>query len=98
MADPPTSTATMDARPAPPPREPDAHGQAALLLAESTLHALLEAKLLSRADVVEAVRTAAAVKIELADAEGESAATMQRSLFLLERIEQSFETVDDGPA
>lgn len=74
--------------------DPDAHGQAALLLAASMPHALLEAKLLTRGQVVDAVRTAAGVKVEMAEEEQESAATMRRSLFLLEWIEHSFTTVD----
>lgn len=69
--------------------EPDAHGQAALLLAESTLHMLVEADALTVSQAVEVVRTAYEVKIEVATMAGESEGRMQASLDLLERIERS---------
>lgn len=58
--------------------EPDAHGQAALLLAESVLHPLVENRTLTPAEAVDAIRTAAEVKVEAAVAAGESERRMQR--------------------
>jgi hypothetical protein len=73
----------------PPPNEPDAHGQAALLLAESTLHALIEASVLTVDEAIGVVTTAAEVKVEVATQAGESRTRMQESLNLLNRIRQS---------
>jgi phosphoheptose isomerase len=72
--------------------EPDAHGQAALLLAESTLHSLIEAGVLTTRDAILAVKSAAEVKVEVAAITGESRGRMQESLDLLSRIEASLET------
>jgi hypothetical protein len=72
--------------------EPDAHGQAALLLAESTLHALVENATFSPAEAVDVLRTAAEVKVELATVTGESKGRMQASLDLLALITTSFES------
>lgn len=69
--------------------EPDAHGQAALLLAESTLHALVEAKVLTVGEAIAVVDTAAEVKVEVAEAAAESRPTMEHSLALLASISQS---------
>ena len=70
--------------------EPDAHGQAALLLAESTLHMLVETGLLSNAQVRDVVSTAAEVKVEVAEAAGESKQRMEQSLTLLQGISETF--------
>lgn len=43
----------------------DAHGQAAMLLAESLIHVLIERNILSIADAVEIVDAAAEVKAEI---------------------------------
>ena len=75
-----------------PASEPDAHGQAALLFAESMLHMLVERSLLSVEDAVAVVQTAAEVKLALATEAGESRARMQASLDLLFRISDSFAT------
>lgn len=84
---------TMDdvtgGRTGPPPNEPDAHGQAALLLAESILHALIETSVLTIDEAVDVVATAAEVKVEVATLAGESNRRMQESLNLLTRIRQS---------
>jgi hypothetical protein len=71
--------------------EPDAHGQAALLLTESLLHALVENSTLSNADAISVIRTAAEVKVEVASAAHESKARMGESLTLLSRMAASFE-------
>lgn len=79
----------FDTRPSRPRAEPDAHGQAALLLAESILHALVETKALSLDQALDVVGTAAAVKVEVADEIGESEGRMKQSLALLDGIERS---------
>jgi hypothetical protein len=71
--------------------EPDAHGQAALLLTERLLNALVEISTLSNADAITVIRTAAEVKVEVASAAHESKARMQESLTLLSRMAASFE-------
>lgn len=70
--------------------EPDAHGQAALLLAEATLHMLVETGVLSNAQAIEVVETTAEVKVEVAEAAGESEKRMQASLTLLYKIADTF--------
>lgn len=71
------------------PIEPDAHGQAALLLTESLLHTLVENGMLTPDQAVSVVRTAVEVKVEVATLAGESATRMNASLDLLNRIAQS---------
>lgn len=80
------------------PAEPDAHGQAALLLAESTLHALVDRAAISNADAIAIVRNAAEVKVEVAEAAGESAVRMNESLALLEAIAASLAADGIRPA
>jgi hypothetical protein len=72
-------------------QEPDAHGQAALLLTESLIHMLVETRRLTNAQAVDVVHTAALVKVEVAEAAGESNARMLESLALLSRMEDSFQ-------
>lgn len=72
--------------------EPDAHGQAALLLAESILHALVEGNTLTTGEAVAVIRTASEVKVEVALAAGESQGRMIESLNLLSAMSKSFET------
>jgi hypothetical protein len=74
----------------PPVDEPDAHGQAALLLTESLLHMLVASRRLTNAQAVDVVHSAAVVKVEVAEAAGESANRMLESLALLNRMEDSF--------
>jgi hypothetical protein len=69
--------------------EPDAHGQAALLLTESLIHTLVENSTLTNVEAVELIRIAAEVKVEVATAAHESDGRMQESLALLS---SSFET------
>lgn len=80
-----------------PVTEPDAHGQAALLLAESILHALIAGGALTHAQAVEVVRVAAEVKVEVAEAAGESKGRMEESLTLLKRMTASFEADEPAP-
>lgn len=76
--------------------EPDAHGQAALLLAESILHALVEGRMLSTDEAIAVVRTASEVKVEVALAAHESKGRMVESLNLLAAIGKTFEA-DQAP-
>lgn len=86
MSQHPTSVDGADYPPSAMRAEPDAHGQAALLLAEATLHALVEAKALSIGQALAVVETAAEVKEEVAEAAGESKKRMMESIQLLFRI------------
>lgn len=79
-------------RSAPSYGEPDAHGQAALLLAESILHTLVEKSVLTTADAVTVLHTAAEVKAVVATEAGEPRERMEASLDLLYRISDSFAT------
>jgi hypothetical protein len=73
-------------------REPDAHGQAALLLTESLIHTLVENSTLTNVEAIELIRTAAEVKVEVATAAHESDRRMKESLALLSKMESSFKT------
>lgn len=72
--------------------EPDAHGQAAILLIESLMHGLIGKSVISVADAIEIVDVAAEVKAEVAVELGESRATMKRSLMILKLISDSLRT------
>lgn len=72
--------------------EPDAHGQAALLLTESLIHLLVDKRMLTIAEAVEVIEVAADVKFQVATAAGESKARMEESLELLRKMCVSFET------
>jgi hypothetical protein len=71
--------------------EPDAHGQAALLLTESLIHSLVENSALTNLQAIELIRIAAEVKVEVATAAHESDGRMQASLTLLSKMANSFE-------
>ena len=68
---------------------PDAHGQAALLLVESLLHSLIARSVLSVEQAIEVVEVAADVKGEIAADQGDSPATLRRSLVMLDAIAAS---------
>ena len=72
--------------------EPDAHGQAALLLTESLIHMLVERGAITNTQAVEVVQIAAEVKVEVATAAGESAKRIKESLALLAKMQGSFES------
>ena len=76
--------------------EPDAHGQAALLVTESLIHMLVESATLSSAEARQVIETAREVKVQVAEATGESHGRMQASLDLLSVIGESFETDAKG--
>lgn len=73
------------------PVEPDAHGQAALLLAESILHVLVETKSLSVEEALSVIKTSCEVKVQVAERAGESDRRMKESLGLLRAMFSSFE-------
>jgi hypothetical protein len=81
-----SSPAALPAKP-----EPDAYGQAALMLAESTLHALVDKATFSASEAVTVLQIAAEVKQELAASTGESDGRLHESLNLLTTIQNSFE-------
>jgi hypothetical protein len=70
-------------------RDPDPHGQAAMLLVESLIHGLVSSSVISVEEAVEIVDTAAEVKIEIANDLGEAPETLQSSLTMLESISAS---------
>ncbi len=62
-------------------RHPDPHGQAALLLTESLIHALVDKKVLTLREVVEIVEIATDVEREIAAAtDGGTPLRLQKSL------------------
>ncbi|MBA3898345.1 MAG: hypothetical protein H0X36_14695 [Sphingomonadaceae bacterium] len=71
--------------------EADAHGQAALMLAESMLHALMENGTFTTRQALSVVSTAQEIKVEFAEAAHESRARMQASLDLLTAIGDSLD-------
>lgn len=75
--------------------EPDAHGQAALLLAESILHVLVETRTLSVNQALSVIETTCEVKIEVAESTGESNGRMHESLELLRAISSSLKVDAD---
>jgi hypothetical protein len=73
----------------PPGADAGAHGQAALLLIEAMLHALIEAKVFTVGEALTVVETAAEVKLDVAEANGEPTASMEEALLLLQKIAHS---------
>lgn len=71
--------------------EPDAHGQAALILAETMLHALVDTKTITTEQALTIVQSAEEIKTEVAAMSGESEQRMRESLELLRRIGISIE-------
>lgn len=69
--------------------EPDAHGQAAMLLVESLLHALIAQSVLKLEEAIDLVGVAIDAKIEIAADLGNSDDTRDRSLALLTAIHQT---------
>lgn len=72
--------------------EPDAHGQAGLLLTESLLHALVDKGTLTNAEAIEIIEIAAEVKYEVATSDNESRKRMDESLELLTKMRVSFQS------
>lgn len=80
-----TDAANADSRKS----EPDAHGQAAMLLVESLIHGLIAKSVISVADAVEIVGTAAAVQEDMVAECEDAPSAMERSLTLLGAIHTS---------
>lgn len=70
-------------------RDPDPHGQAAMLLVESLLHGLIARSVITVADAVEVVEIAVDVNEEVAAEMGDTQATMEKSLALLGAVHVS---------
>ncbi len=62
-----------------------------MLLTESLIHVLVENGRLTNTQAVDVIHTAAVVKVEVAEAAGESRGRMLESLALLAGIESSFQ-------
>ncbi|MBD8549035.1 hypothetical protein [Sphingomonas sp. CFBP 8760] len=69
--------------------QPDAQGQAALLLIESLIHSLLDNGALTKAQALEAIESAMQVKEESAEEEKEPVRTLHKSLGLMNNMKQS---------
>ena len=72
-----------------PKKDPDAYGQAALMLVESLIHGLIEKGVLNSKDAFDIVDLARDVKFELAANLGESASTLNHSIALLDKMTRS---------
>ena len=70
---------------------PDAQGQAALLLIESLIHSLLDNGALTKHQALEAIDSAMQVKEESASEAKEAAETLRKSLGLLTNMQHSIE-------
>ena len=68
---------------------PDARGQAAILLVESLIHALIARSVISIDDAVEIVSVAAEVQREVIDEASDPRATQDKALDLLQGIQAS---------
>ncbi len=71
--------------------QPDAQGQAALLLIESLIHSLLDNGALTKPQALEAIESAMQVKEESATEDKEPPHTLRRSLALLGNMQQSIQ-------
>lgn len=71
--------------------QPDAQGQAAILLVESLIHSLLDNGALTKDQALEAVDSAMQVKEESAAAEKEPMRVLRKSLSLLVNMRHSIE-------
>lgn len=75
--------------------DPDAHGQASLLIVESLLHGMIEKRLLTVEEAVEIMTSACEVKEEIASQSIESDDAAEHSLNLIARITASLK-IDQG--
>jgi len=69
--------------------EPDAHGQAAMLLVESLIHGLVARSVLSVSEAIEIVDIATEAKLEIAEDLGGAPSPMRSSITLLTSISKS---------
>ena len=77
-----------------PPQEPDAHGEAALILVESLIHGLIERSVLRAEDALDILDTAVDVNGQLAEAPTGNRAIARTSRTILEAIISSLRTYD----
>ncbi len=70
----------------------DAHGEAALLLVESLIHALLQDSVLTNAQAIAAVQSAIDVQCEIDDERGSDVSVASAPVQLLDAIAQSIMT------
>ncbi|MBV1690301.1 hypothetical protein KRR38_22105 [Novosphingobium sp. G106] len=77
---------------APPPREPDAHGEAALILVESLIHGLIERAVLRVEDVLDILDTAVEVNGQQAEEPVANGAIVRTAKTILEAISSSLKT------
>lgn len=75
--------------------EPDAHGQAAMLLVESLVHGLIARSVIRVEDAIDVVTVAIDVKMEIAADLGNSNDTNDKSLVLLSAVRQSL-SIDES--
>ena len=71
------------------PQKPDAHGEAALLLAESLLHGLIARAILPVAEAIEVVEIAIDAKLQIEDSGTQVARGSPDALRILEGIKLS---------
>jgi hypothetical protein len=72
--------------------EPDAHGQAAMLLIESLIHGLIARSVIQVEDAIDVVTVAIDVKMEIAADRGDTQDTIDKPLGLLLAIRESLGT------
>lgn len=72
--------------------ESDAYGKAALMLAECTLHTLIEVGAITVRDAIDVVETAAELNQELLEVSPETRATREKTLALLKAVSISLKT------
>lgn len=90
-------------RPTTPPEIPDAYGQAAMLLVESLIHALIGRSVIGVQEAIELVTIAIDAKMEIASDRGENDDAADRALALLTAIRHSLShdsaaSLDDRPS
>lgn len=69
--------------------EPDAHGQASMVLVESLIHGLISRRVITVGDALDIVDTAVEVKADSATDLGYSPANLRQSMNLLTAIGES---------
>lgn len=70
-------------------RDPDAHGQAAMLLVESLLHGLIARKVISVAEAIAIVDVATEVRRDTGPERGDTPASLEKSVHLLNAVRES---------
>lgn len=78
--------------------KPDPNGQAAILLVESLIHTLVDRDILTTRQALFAIASAICVKSESAAFSNEDRETLEKSLGVMKRIEQTLQAGDPTPA